>query len=135
MRRYCIADISWEAHKWNRHHSIKRLADETLADEHHAKAPTARQAAEIFPGSLLQLVIERSLFQIFASVLLPYGVVHSSVSIAAAGFRRLGKCQKWGPPVIGLLTIPILPTLIDDTVESMVRSGMSYIWPQRAKND
>lgn len=51
--------------------------------------------------SMSQLVVERSAFQAFASILIPFAVIHTTVDIAKRVCTKVGKFQKWGPSIAG----------------------------------
>jgi mitochondrial fission process protein 1 len=95
---YCFADVGWEAYK---------LKQRGYVTEHNV------------PMTMSQLVVERSTFQAIASMAVPTLVIHSSVSAARKFTTKIGRFQKWGPSVVGLSIIPLLPMYLDHPVGKM----------------
>ena len=98
---YVIADVAWEAHK---------CKERGYRSEHGD------------PMTLTRCVVERSTFQALASVTIPFVLIHTSVDMTTRLCKRIGRFQKWGPSVVGLMAIPILPMYLDEPVEKAVES-------------
>lgn len=92
---YCFADVGWDAYK------LRRRGYLTEKNE---------------PMSMTQCVVERATFQAVASMIIPTLVIHTSVDIARKVTTRLGRYQKWGPSLVGLSIIPLLPMYLDHPV-------------------
>jgi len=96
---YCVADIGYEAYK---------LRDRGYLNENGQ------------PMSMTQCVVERTVFQGVASLAVPFAVIHSAVGLSRRAFTRVGRFTKWGPSVVGLSIIPLLPMYLDHPVEHAV---------------
>ena len=70
--------------------------------------------------TLTQVLVERATFQAVASMAVPTLVIHSSVDAAKKVCQRMGRFQKWGPSVVGLSIIPLLPLYLDEPVEHAI---------------
>jgi fission process protein 1 len=93
---YCVVDVAWEGYK------LKQNNYKTNAG---------------VPMSMTQCIVERSTFQAIASVALPFAIIHTAVDVARRVFTKVGKFTKWGPSVVGLSIIPLLPLYLDEPVE------------------
>jgi fission process protein 1 len=72
------------------------------------------------------------MFQGLASLLLPAVTIHSVVDMAAKVMKRRGAGQfamRWGPSGVGLLMIPLLPTILDEPVEWATERVFHSLWP------
>ena len=96
---YCFADVYWEGYK-------------------HYKRGNITEHGQ--PMSLTQVVVERATFQAIASMAVPTFVIHTSVDIAKRTLRKVGRFQKWGPSIVGLSIIPLLPLYLDEPVEHAI---------------
>jgi len=74
-----------------------------------------------------------STFQFFGSVLVPFGVIHSAVHAGHTIFHKMGRFTRWGPSVIGLCLIPVLPSVCDEPVEHAVDWAFDKYWPTTDK--
>lgn len=74
-------------------------------------------------------VANRLVFQTLASMLLPALFIHKQVALSGILFRRIGRFQRWGPTVSGLMFIPLLPYIFDHPVEYVVDKTFDYAWP------
>jgi fission process protein 1 len=99
---YCVADVGWEAYKLRKRGYVHEKTNEKM--------------------SMTQLVIERSVFQAIASVIVPFLVIHTTVDVGKKVCKRIGRFQKWGPTIVGLSIIPFLPLCLDHPVEA----GLEY---------
>ena len=70
--------------------------------------------------SLTQVIVERATFQAVASMAVPTLVIHTAVDVAKKASRKMGRFQKWGPSVVGLSIIPLLPLYLDEPVEHAI---------------
>lgn len=95
---YCVADVAWETYKVNK----------TGKNEHG------------HPMTTLQMFVERSSFQLVASLVVPAVIIHSSVDFTKHVTKRIGRFQKWGPSIAGLAIIPLLPMYLDEPAEKAI---------------
>jgi len=103
---YVIGDVAWEGYK--------------------ARVERKKKAAEV-----TEIVIERAIFQTFASMLIPMMLIHSTVSIFQKAFSRLSVkpvYAKWGPTLAGLSVVPFLPFIIDQPVECVLEFCKSKVF-------
>lgn len=96
---YCFADVGWDAYK------LRRRGYVTEKNE---------------PMSMTQCIVERATFQAVASMIIPTAVIHTSVDIARKVTTKYGRYQKWGPSLVGLSIIPLLPMYLDHPVGEYV---------------
>ena len=108
---YCFADVGWEAYK------LKERGYKTDKGT---------------PMSMSQLVIERSTFQAIASVALPFAIIHTAVDGTkhlCHKVQGLKRFAKWGPSIIGLSIIPLLPMYLDEPVEHAIEHVFELYGP------
>jgi fission process protein 1 len=105
---YCVVDVAFEAHK---------LRERGYKTEKN------------IPMSMTQCIVERSAFQAVASLAVPAFIIHSSVSVGRKLFARIGRFQKWGPSLLGLSIIPLLPLYLDEPVEHGVEAFFENYGP------
>jgi fission process protein 1 len=110
---YCIADVAYEAYK------VKRRGNKSENGE---------------PMTVTQVVVERSVFQLFASIALPFAIIHTTVDVAKKVFTKMNKYQKWGPSIVGLSIIPLLPICCDEPVEHALEWAFSQYGPWAHKD-
>ena len=94
---YCVADVAWESYK---------LHQRGYVSEHTQK-----------PLSMSQLIVERSIFQAIATIIVPSFIMHTTVETAILMTRKYGRYQKYGPTIAGLFVIPFLPLCLDEPIE------------------
>lgn len=82
-----------------------------------------------------QMIVERSTFQALASLALPALVIHQSVHTAKNVFKRMGRFTKWGPSIVGLSIIPLLPVCLDAPTEYIVEYGFHHYGPWAKKTE
>lgn len=120
---YCFADVGWETYKVHDAHnnpsSKYRLGDD---------------GKKYMNMTVTQCLVERSVFQAFASLAIPAVIIHQSVHAAKIGFQRLGRFTKWGPSIVGLSIIPLLPLYLDEPVEHAVEYGFHHYGPWAKKD-
>jgi mitochondrial fission process protein 1 len=105
---YCVADVAIEAY------NLKQRGYKTRDN---------------VPMSMAQCVTERSVFQGIASIALPYLIIHTTVDVSRKLCNRIKRFQKWGPSVLGLLMIPVLPLTLDEPVEHGIKSMFLQFGP------
>ena len=105
---YCVTDVAWEAYKCK---------------------SRGYQTDQGVSMTMSQCVIERATFQALASVAIPFALIHTSVDLTKKICKRIGRFQKWGPSVAGLLAIPILPIYLDEPVEKAVENFFHQYGP------
>eukprot|EP00299_Pterocystis_sp_00344_P008732 c3425_g1_i1.p1 GENE.c3425_g1_i1~~c3425_g1_i1.p1 ORF type:complete len:244 (+),score=46.99 c3425_g1_i1:36-767(+) len=101
---YCAGDVAYEAYKAKTHHGV--------------------QGSE-----LTQLVVERSIFQAVASMLIPATLIHTQVHIFHKITHKIGRFQRWGPSAAGLMLIPFFPLVLDEPVEHAVHTVLRKFGP------
>ena len=111
---YCIADVAWEGYKVHRSgHN----------DHGH-------------PMTVPQMIVERSTFQLVASLLIPAVIIHTAVDVTKHFTKRINRFTKWGPSIAGLAIIPLLPLYLDEPAEK----GIEYVfqnygpWAEKKKD-
>mmetsp|Transcript_24979 Transcript_24979/g.25594 ORF Transcript_24979/g.25594 Transcript_24979/m.25594 type:complete len:239 (-) Transcript_24979:64-780(-) len=109
---YCFADVGIEA--YNLH--------ERGYKTHDGK-----------PMTMTQCVVERSVFQALASIIVPFGVIHSAVAVGKKVFNKIGRFQKFGPSLVGLSIIPLLPMYLDHPVEQGIEYVFAKYGPWKSK--
>ena len=78
-------------------------------------------------GDVTRAVVHATTFQLLASLLIPAVLIHQVVHISHKGFTKLGRYTKWGPSIVGLSCIPLMP-LIDHPVEHAVDKAFDSYW-------
>jgi fission process protein 1 len=105
---YCVGDVAFEAYKLHNNDYKTKSGDKM---------------------SLTQCVVERSIFQAFASILIPFGIIHTTVKIGRKICTRMGRFQRFGPSIMGLSIIPALPLYLDEPVEHAIEHVMAQYGP------
>lgn len=75
-------------------------------------------------STTVKIVAERTLFQGLSSLLLPAITIHSVVHTAKSQLIKMKAKPgmiRWGPSVLGLSTLPLLPILFDEPVEHCLK--------------
>jgi fission process protein 1 len=80
-------------------------------------------------GNVARVAAYAACFQGLGSLVLPSLLIHQVVHIAQHGFRRWGRCTRWGPALTGLAVIPALPKLVDEPLERALTGALEYAWP------
>ena len=113
---YCFADVGWEAYKL------------------HDSGYITVKGTDI---SMAQCVVERATFQAVASIAAPFAIIHTAVSATKKVVNRLGRFQKWGPSIVGLAIIPLLPTYCDHPIEHFLEDFFAKYgpWAKKDKKD
>jgi len=73
-------------------------------------------------------VIKRSIFQTFASMLLPALTIHTAVSLSSK-FLFKKRFNKWGPTITGIAVVPLLPFMFDAPSEFVLDYIFERFWP------
>ncbi|KAI8902471.1 mitochondrial 18 KDa protein-domain-containing protein [Globomyces pollinis-pini] len=79
-----------------------------------------------------RVVLQRSIFQILASLALPALTIHTAVDFAAKQMKKYPqypRLLKFGPTGLGLALIPALPIMFDDPIEIAMEKAFDYAWP------
>jgi fission process protein 1 len=106
---YCFADVGWEAHK------------------HKKRGYITENGVSM---SMTQVIVERSVFQAIASIAVPFLVIHTTVDIATKIFKKyLPKYTRFGPSIVGLSIIPLLPMYLDHPVEHALEKAFQNFGP------
>jgi mitochondrial fission process protein 1 len=111
---YCLTDIGMEA--YDLHHRGYRTKD-------HKHSMT-----------MTQCVIERSVFQGVASIGIPLGIIRLTVSFGKTIFQKIGRYQKFGPSLLGLSVLPLLPLYLDEPIKGAIEHGFDKYGPWARKN-
>jgi mitochondrial fission process protein 1 len=111
---YCLTDIGMEA--YDLHHRGYKTKD-------HKHSMT-----------MTQCIVERTVFQGLASIAIPFGIIHSTVSLGRKFFNKVGRFQKFGPSILGLSVIPILPLFLDEPIEHTIEHAFEKYGPWGKKN-
>jgi mitochondrial fission process protein 1 len=106
---YCVADVGMEAY-----------------DLHHRGYKTKDLQ---HPMTMTQCIVERSVFQGLASIAVPFAIIHTTVSLGRQLFTKIGRFQKFGPSVLGLSVIPLLPIYFDHPIEQAIESAFEQYGP------
>lgn len=109
---YCFADVGYEAYKLDKR-GYKNEHNETI--------------------TMTQCVVERTAFQLIASMAIPTLIIHSTVDITAKILKKFNRFQKWGPTIAGLCVVPLLPLYIDHPVEHALEWGFKNYGPWASK--
>lgn len=96
---YCVCDVAYAAYELKQRNGI---------------SPTGE------PMSMTQLVVERSVFQLVASLLIPALLVHKTVDLGHMITKKIGRFQRWGPSIAGLAVVPFLPLYLDEPIEHAI---------------
>ena len=110
---YCFADVGWEAYKL-----------------HDAGYVTPKGT----DMSLTQCVVERATFQAVASIAAPFAIRHTAVNATKKILGKIGRFQKWGPSIVGLAIIPLLPMYCDHPVEHFLDNAFAKYGPWAKKD-
>ena len=81
---------------------------------------------------LRRTMVERAVFQSFASMIFPAITIHEMVRLTKRHvFPRIqaGRYMRWGPTMCGLGVIPFLPFMYDHIVEVACERIFDYTWP------
>ena len=112
-----ILVVGWEAYK-------------------HKKRDYLTEAGK--PMSMTQVIVERSVFQAIASIAVPFLVIHTTVDVATKVFKKyLPKYTKFGPSIVGLSIIPLLPLYLDHPVEHALEGLFKKYgpWAEKEKKE
>lgn len=69
--------------------------------------------------------IHATVFQIVASLALPYVIIHTAVKKSSIKFNEMKRFTKIGPSAVGLGLIPFLP-LVDEPVELLIDVSIAF---------
>lgn len=111
---YCLTDIGMEAY-----------------DLHLRGYKTKDHKHEM---TMAQCVVERSVFQGLASIAIPFGIIHTTVSFGRRLFEKIGRFQRFGPSILGLSVIPLLPLYLDEPIEHAIESAFEKFGPWSKKD-
>jgi fission process protein 1 len=90
------------------------------------------------PMSMTQVIVERTVFQAIASIAVPFLVIHTTVDVATKVFKKyLPKYTRFGPSIVGLSIIPLLPTYLDHPVEHGLETIFKKFgpWAEKEKKE
>jgi mitochondrial fission process protein 1 len=96
---YCIADIGLEAYNL-------RCRGYMTKDNR--------------PLNAQRYFLQRSIFQGLSTILFPYGIINATIGLGKLIFRRAGSFQRYGPSILALCVIPLMPKYIDKPIEEAV---------------
>lgn len=92
---YCVSDVAWEGYKLKNRGYLSEKGE---------------------PMTMTQCLVERSAFQAVASMAVPTLLIHTAVDVTRKYTVKYGRFQKWGPSIVGLGMIPLLPLYLDAPV-------------------
>eukprot|EP00842_Homolaphlyctis_polyrhiza_P006817 jgi/Hompol1/724/HPOL_005396-RA len=80
---------------------------------------------------ITRTVVQRSVFQGLASLLLPAITIHSVVHFAEGQLKNASSrvLRMWGPTAAGLMVIPALPIVLDHPIEWAMDKAFDTFWP------
>ena len=104
---YCVADVGYETYK---------VSKTGKNEKGHPCTP-------------VQMLVERSTFQLVASLAGPALIIHSSVDFAKWATRKMQRFQRWGPSIFGLAIIPLLPMYLDEPAEHAIEYAFARWGP------
>lgn len=80
-----------------------------------------------------RIVVERSIFQGLASILLPAITIHTIVDQSAKAIKKSAASspllKRWGPSAVGLACLPLLPVVFDEPIEMGLEKVFKRVWP------
>ncbi|KAK5672476.1 hypothetical protein BDV3_002843 [Batrachochytrium dendrobatidis] len=87
------------------------------------------------PMEVTRTVVERTIFQGLASLLLPAITIHSVVDLTTKALKNtsINALKRWGPTAAGLAVLPVLPILLDRPVEYVMDKSFDSLWPLSAE--
>ncbi|KAL2760095.1 hypothetical protein ACRALDRAFT_2038804 [Sodiomyces alcalophilus JCM 7366] len=129
---YILGDVSYEGYKPYWHN--QRVLNPSLESAEHHEKPVGGRGVESAEGSHVQpgkvspledyrtVMVQRGIFQTFASMGLPALTIHSTVKYSGRAMKNMKntKLRTWGPIGLGLAVVPVLPFLFDEPVENAV---------------
>ena len=83
-------------------------------------------------GSVPRAVTHALIFQVGASIGIPFLIIHTSVDFTKKYVRKLqrhGALRRWAPTVVGLGIIPALPVTVDPGCEYVIDHVFESLWP------
>lgn len=104
---YCVADVAWETYK------VKKTGKN---EKGHPCTP-------------MQMCVERTTFQLVASLVGPALLIHTAVDGAKWATRKMNRFQRWGPSIFGLAIIPLLPMYLDEPAEHGIEWLFAHYGP------
>jgi len=104
------------AHQTAKAHAAGAAPEEARPSRAQAGA-RARNPAELKPPQVQRVAAQTATFQLLASILAPFVVIHTSVDLAKKALASApATLARHGPTVVGLACIPLLP-LVDHPIE------------------
>ncbi|KAJ3019525.1 hypothetical protein HKX48_002002, partial [Thoreauomyces humboldtii] len=84
---------------------------------------------------LTRVVVERTLFQGLASLLLPALTIHTVVDLTGKALRNKPKTAlvRWSPTLAGLFVVPFLPIMFDHPLEGLIARAFDTVWPLESR--
>lgn len=104
---YCLSDIALSAYSLHENNYMTKKNE---------------------PMTLEQCVVEKTVFHAVASIGAPFVLIHGTVDITHRIFKRIGRFNRWGPSICGLLMIPFLP-IVDHPIEEFLEHGFEKYGP------
>jgi len=83
-------------------------------------------------GEVVRAIAHQSTFHALASIGLPFLIIHTAVHFAHTATKKSPPAvARWGPTVVGLLLIPLLPFVCDEPVEHALDYAFEKGWPPK----
>jgi mitochondrial fission process protein 1 len=102
---YCIADIGLEAYNLRCRGYVTK---------------------ENKPISAQRYILQRSVFQVLSTIIFPYGIINATIGLGNVIVQRAARFQRYGPSILALCVIPLIPRYIDKPIEEAIE----YIFDQ-----
>jgi mitochondrial fission process protein 1 len=106
---YCLTDIGMEAY-----------------DLHHRGYKTKDHKQSL---TMTQCIVERTVFQGLASIGIPLAIIRSAVSFGKIVFPKIGRFQRFGPSLLGLSVLPMLPLCLDEPIRAGIEHAFDNYGP------
>jgi fission process protein 1 len=120
---YCICDIVYEGYVHIR--KPKALSQSNLVENSTDLISDSQSHASGNIRSLGNVLLEKSIFHLFASVLLPGIIIHNVVQYShdwiLLKYPTKPEWYRWVPSLLGLGIIPLLPDCLDSPIEFVLK--------------
>jgi mitochondrial fission process protein 1 len=108
--------------------AIGYVGADVLVQSHKA------QEAGLSNTGVAQTAAQTATFQLLASILVPFGAIHTQVHLWQKLLRNTATTiARHGPSAAGLALIPVLP-LVDEPIEELVEHAFNAYWPKSAQD-
>jgi fission process protein 1 len=118
---YCVCDIVYEGYL---HIQKSKILNQSKVPGNSNDHISENQPYDPASRSLWNVLLEKSIFHLFASILLPgiviHNIVHYSHDWILSNFPMKPMWYRWGPSLLGLGIIPLLPVFLDFPIEEIL---------------